>query len=155
MRMIVGGKNFGDYKKSQEIQPFLDAMESILTAGDDLYDTSFATASQQEIFSMVLVLDAEVGEWTDSDYDQLDRYERFTFFCGEQFSNVSAVVYNREGVCNFIWSMSNNLSIPKIDNLKNLYSESIPLSVLALTIKSSYSLLININPILSNRIKNR
>jgi hypothetical protein len=80
---------------------------------------------------MVLVLNAEIGNWSDSDYEQLDRYERFTFFLGEQFSNVSTVVYNRDGNCNFIWSMNNNLSSKKIDYSKNFYTGNISFSMLA------------------------
>ncbi|PSL17787.1 hypothetical protein [Chitinophaga ginsengisoli] len=128
LKLHLNGKVFGDGKKSKSIDPLVSALETIIEAGDSLYDTSFNNRSFGDVFSTVLVLHAEVGEWTDDDYAQLDRYERFTFFWGEQFSNVTAVVFTKDGICHILWSMNKNMSGGKIDYLKNLHADLIPLN---------------------------
>ncbi|MGO4293096.1 hypothetical protein [Chitinophaga sp. RAB17] len=131
LKLFLKGKVFGSFKKAKEIDPLLSSLDAILDAGDDLYDASFDDKSVTEIFSTVLVLHAEVGEWTDSDYNQLDRYERFTFFLGEQFSDVTAIVYVKEDVCNIVWSTNKDMSKEQINYLENLNVAQVPMKHIA------------------------
>jgi len=131
IRLHLGGKIFGDGKKLKSVEPLISTLQKIIETGDSLYDESFNDSKLEDIFSAVLVLHAETGNWTDDDYRQLDRYERFTSFWGEQFSNVTAVFFNKKRICHVLWSMNKCRSGERIDYLKNLNESQISLSTVA------------------------
>lgn len=123
IRFWINNKHFGDFKKSNDFNPVTDALKSIIESGNTLYDVSFEGKTAEEIFSTVLVLNTETEDFTDEEYAQMERYERFGFYWGEQFNNITAVTYIKDNYCHFLWSQNSNLSTAKINYLKNLQTE--------------------------------
>ncbi|HEU4553597.1 MAG TPA: hypothetical protein VFS25_12205 [Chitinophaga sp.] len=101
LRFWINNQDFGDFKRSDKLSYAVRSLKDITDKYSSLYDDSFDSKTNREIFELALVLDAEIGSLTDEDYEQMDKYERFSFNLGSQFDDVSHVVYVKDGQCFF------------------------------------------------------
>jgi hypothetical protein len=133
VRMLFGSKTFGSFKKKNDLKELTKSLTAIINTGDELYDESFDGKTELEIFETILVLPIGIEEWTLAQSAQYERYKRFTFFGGEQFSDVSAVAYVKNGICNVLWSTNRTFSQAIANYSKNLKIAQVPLEIIART----------------------
>jgi hypothetical protein len=134
LRFWIENKSFGTFEKSFSFDHALKAFERLIKESSDLYDVAFEDKTQQEIFKLSIVNDADLFGLTEEDYNLMERFQRFGFYFGDQFDNVTNTVYVKNNSCYFLWTTTNDFISKTIDNMQNFQFAQVPIK----TIKSVY-----------------
>lgn len=126
LRLWLSNEQFGDFKKTFRLSYAIIAFKKLLEVEMELFDNDFENKSEEEIFIHCLLLDKKIENFTQGDYMKAEKLQKFTFYFGDQLDNVANIIYSKNGLFHFIWSMNNDYSGKSINYLKNLKSAKVP-----------------------------
>ena len=126
-RLWLNGSTFGDFKKSHKLVYASNSIKSLASSKSDLWEKDFEGKDEKEIFSMLAMLDKGVEEFTKEDYNKIERYQKYSPFFGDQFDNISSVIYIKDRIAHFIWSLNDDFNSTKINLLDNLKYSLVPM----------------------------
>lgn len=127
IRFWVNNYEIGDLRVNDELETCANALRQLIDNKEQLYNSSFASRTDAEIFQYCLLLDSNILNRTEKDFERFRGIQHMSPFLGEQFDNVARVIYFKNGFYHFLWSYNNNTS--DRDYLENLKVEKIEANI--------------------------
>lgn len=128
LRFWIAGKSMGEFKKVHTLSYAVTSLKRIADLNNDLYDDSFKGKSDKEIFYTCLFIGKNRDEFTQEDYKKAENYQRFSFFFGDQLDDVTCLIFIKDMVMHFIWSVVTDYVSVDVDYFKNFNSEIVHIS---------------------------
>jgi hypothetical protein len=121
VRFWIGGKQYGDSKRKDELSDVVEGLKMLLDKRDSLYEKSFDSMTNEQIFAYCLFLNKDTRTFTTEDYELLNKFRySYVIWFGEQFDNVNHITYYKDNFYHFLWSYNNDYSGRRINYLDNL-----------------------------------
>lgn len=119
LRLWIQGKPLGSYKKKHKLSFAIFSLRDISLIKGDFYDSSFEQKSAKDIFA-TCIINKEIEDLTEEDFRQIEKYQKFGIFLGDQFNDTTCLVYIKNSIIHFVWTVINRLESTSNDYFKKI-----------------------------------